>query len=108
MKNLYNGLEYFLTNIALDIIEDLPYEVKEVGIDLNVVYYPQLGYLICVPLGSDGQPLYSGTAAADDADDENRWDWMFGTDQSCYFKSDKMRALDDEIGDIFGLICGEL
>ncbi|KAF3913411.1 hypothetical protein ABW20_dc0109215 [Dactylellina cionopaga] len=103
MKDTYNGFEYILTEVAQNIIDDLPLEVKNMELDLNVVYYPQLGYLICIPLGQDGKPIYAGST--DDDEEENRWDWMFGTTQSSYYKSDKMRALDAELGDIFGNIC---
>ncbi|KAF3940947.1 hypothetical protein ABW19_dt0205564 [Dactylella cylindrospora] len=103
MKNLYNGLEHLLNEAAQDTIDGLPIDAKNMELDLSVVYYPQLGYLLCVPKGPDGRPIYSGSATEDD--DENAWTFMFSTDQSCYYKSDKMRALDEQLGDIFGLIC---
>ncbi|KAK6337597.1 MutS protein msh5 [Orbilia blumenaviensis] len=103
MKNTYNTFEHILGEVAKDIMSKLPPEIENAGLDLNVVYYPQLGYLICVPLGEDGNAVYSGSN--DENDIENKWDWMFRTPESSYFKSHRMRGLDEQFGDIFGHIC---
>ncbi|KAK6530659.1 MutS protein msh5 [Arthrobotrys megalospora] len=103
MKDTYSGFDHILTDFAKEIVNNLPLGVKSAVSNLNVVYYPQLGYLICVPLGQDGNPVYSGSNNDDDL--ANKWDWMFRTAQSSYFKSERMRNLDAQLGDIFGNIC---
>ncbi|EWC48920.1 hypothetical protein DRE_00225 [Drechslerella stenobrocha 248] len=104
MKDTYNSFDFILGNFAKNILEGLPPGVRDgTGLSLNVVYYPQLGYLICVPLGEDGRTLYAGSM--DEDDEGGRWDWMFGTQHSAYYKSEVMRGLDAELGDIFGDIC---
>ncbi|EPS45841.1 hypothetical protein H072_260 [Dactylellina haptotyla CBS 200.50] len=103
VKDTYNGFEYILSEVAQKVLDELPQEFRLLELDLNVVYYPQLGYLLCVPLGGDGMPVYSGPTGEDE--EANRWDWMFGTAQSSYYKNERMKALDAELGDIFGNIC---
>ncbi|KAJ6257392.1 hypothetical protein Dda_8281 [Drechslerella dactyloides] len=98
-KNTYNNFSQILTKAAEEIFESFPQDVQDLGMRPNVVYYPQLGYLLAVPLREDGQPVYSG-----DTDDENNWIWEFATDFAAYFKTNEMHQLNDEIGDVFNLI----
>ncbi|KAF3214919.1 MutS protein msh5, variant 2, partial [Orbilia oligospora] len=105
IKDTYNSFDYMLSDVAKEITNQLPPEIKTTGLNLNVVYYPQLGYLICIPLGSDKEPVYSGSNGDDDI--MNKWDWMFSTAHSAYFKSQRTRDLEENLGDIFGAICGK-
>ena len=61
-------------------------------LQLNVVYYPQIGYLIAIPTMNqlDGEAI----AAA------NGFEMFFSTERACYFKDEKMRELDAEMGDL--------
>ncbi|KAK6355697.1 MutS protein msh5 [Orbilia javanica] len=101
IKDTYNSFDYMLGDVAKEVMNELPPEVKATGLKLNVVYYPQLGYLICVPLGPDKEPVYSGS----NGDILNKWDWMFSTTHSSYFKNQRTRDLEESLGDIFGAIC---
>ncbi|KAF3218328.1 MutS protein msh5 [Orbilia oligospora] len=103
IKDTYNSFDYMLSDVAKEITNQLPPEIKTTGLNLNVIYYPQLGYLICIPLGSDKEPVYSGSNGDDDI--MNKWDWMFSTAHSAYFKSQRTRDLEENLGDIFGAIC---
>ncbi|KAF3312754.1 MutS protein msh5 [Orbilia oligospora] len=103
IKDTYNSFDYMLGDVAKDIMNQLPPKIKTTGLNLNVVYYPQLGYLICIPLGLDKEPVYSGSNDEDDI--MNKWDWMFSTAHSAYFKSQQTRDLEESLGDIFGAIC---
>ncbi|KAF3286925.1 MutS protein msh5 [Orbilia oligospora] len=103
IKDTYNSFDYMLGDVAKEIMNQLPPKIKTTGLNLNVVYYPQLGYLICIPLGPDKEPVYSGSNDEDDI--MNKWDWMFSTAHSAYFKSQRTRDLEESLGDIFGAIC---
>lgn len=54
-----------------------------------MIYFPQLGYLIATP---------------NDMLHPSDWELQFQTDSNSYYKNDKMRDLDQELGDIHGMI----
>jgi DNA mismatch repair protein MSH5 len=60
---------------------------------LNVVYFPQIGYLVAAPVLHQFEllGLFSG---------EEEWQLMFVTEKIAYFKCPLMRSLDNELGDI--------
>ncbi|KAI9001871.1 muts domain V-domain-containing protein [Hyaloraphidium curvatum] len=93
MKRTYEGLNDFLTSVAREMSEivDLP-----PGSTLNCIYFPQLGFLVTVPL----QPTWR-TAADFEIPGLQ---YQFCTANTVYYKSDRMRALDAELGDVHGLI----
>ncbi|KAK6500442.1 MutS protein msh5 [Arthrobotrys musiformis] len=103
-KNTYNSFDYILSEAAKSIIDEFPPDIKEmIGSQSNVVYYPQIGYMICVPLGPDRVPLYSGDPNPDDVD--KKWKWMFSTENCGYFKTLRTKELEETFGDVFGFIC---
>lgn len=53
---------------------------------LNIAYIPQIGFLLTLPhnVHIDGFEL------------------QFESDKTCFFKSERMRQLDNEIGDVYG------
>ncbi|KAJ5082300.1 DNA mismatch repair protein MutS core [Penicillium argentinense] len=93
MKDRYDGLNSLLKHVAIDIAMTIP---EDMEIDVNVIYFPQLGFNIAIPLNDREQPTYSGT------DD---WELVFTTENRAYFKDFRMRELDEKLGDIYGLIC---
>jgi DNA mismatch repair protein MSH5 len=95
MKDRFNGLDSLLKQVALDIASTIP---AELGIDVNVIYFPQLGFNISIPFDSRGNAAYDG---GDEA-----WEQMFTTENMVYFKDFRMREMDDNLGDIYGLVCG--
>lgn len=96
MKDRYDGLNSLLKNVALEIATTIP---EELDIDVNVIYFPQLGFNIAISLNDSGDPAYSG-AVGD-------WELVFTTETRAYFKDFRMRELDERLGDIYGLICGK-
>lgn len=96
MKDRYDGLNSLLKHVAIDIATTIP---EELDIDVNVIYFPQLGFNIAIPLRDRGQAAYSGPAGD--------WELVFVTETRAYFKDFRMRELDVKLGDIYGLICGK-
>ncbi|KAH1832602.1 hypothetical protein KXX35_007977 [Aspergillus fumigatus] len=94
MKDTYDGLNDLLKEVATEIATTIP---ESLDIDVNVIYFPQLGFNIAVPLNDMGEAAYSGTA-----DD---WELIFVTENRAYFKDFRMREMDQSLGDIYGLIC---
>ncbi|KAF9433070.1 MutS protein msh5 [Entomortierella beljakovae] len=50
MRHTYNGLDSFLSEIAKEISSTIPSDFTPT---INVIYFPQLGYLITVPMNPD-------------------------------------------------------
>ncbi|GIJ83914.1 mutS protein msh5 [Aspergillus pseudoviridinutans] len=94
MKDTYDGLNDLLKEVATEIAATIP---ESLDIDVNVIYFPQLGFNIAVPLNDRGDAAYSGIA-----DD---WELIFVTENRAYFKDFRMREMDQSLGDIYGLIC---
>lgn len=95
LKDRYNGLDSLLKQVAIDIAALIP---EELDIDINVIYFPQLGFNIAIPLDQTGRAAYDGDVEA--------WELMFVTENRAYFKDFRMREMDDKLGDMYGLICG--
>lgn len=96
IKDRYDGLNSLLKHVALDIAATIP---ATLDVDVNVIYFPQLGFNIAIPLDDHGAAAYTG------ADDE--WELMFITENRGYFKDFRMREMDEKLGDIYGIICGK-
>ncbi|RAH66189.1 MutS family protein MSH5 [Aspergillus aculeatinus CBS 121060] len=94
MKDNYDGLNSLLKKIAIEIAGEIP---EFYDIDVNVIYFPQLGFNIAIPLNQAGDAAYRGP--------EEEWDLMFFTENRAYFKDFRMREFDEKLGDIYGLIC---
>eukprot|EP00835_Amoeboradix_gromovi_P001398 NODE_63_length_25098_cov_0.440498.p2 type:complete len:759 gc:universal NODE_63_length_25098_cov_0.440498:21490-23766(+) len=60
---------------------------------LNVVYFPQLGFLTCLTFSNNVFP---------DAEilDQSPWNLQFESQNGIYFKNEQMVEMDDQIGDI--------
>ncbi|CAJ0825893.1 5140_t:CDS:10 [Entrophospora sp. SA101] len=87
MKRVYDGLDDFLSEVANEISTTIP---NEITTSLNVIYYPQLGYLIAIPLKLEWK---------DEKDFEfDGLYFQFNTSTTVYYKNDRMK------GDIHGLI----
>lgn len=98
LKRIYDGLDDLLGKVALAIVRTLP---QHVDVNLNVIYFPQLGFYITVPLDRlTRQAAYDGG--------EENWERMFTTQNSVYFKDWRMREMDESLGDVLGTIYGEL
>ncbi|KAG0226923.1 MutS protein msh5 [Mortierella sp. GBA43] len=81
MRQTYHGLDSFLSEIAKDISQTIPSDFTST---INVIYFPQLGYLITVPMNPS---------------------WK--TDQDFHLEGLSYQSiveLDEHLGDIHGLI----
>ncbi|KAK3841818.1 MAG: DNA mismatch repair protein MutS, partial [Linnemannia gamsii] len=93
MRQTYHGLDSFLSEIAKEISVTIPSDFTSV---INVIYFPQLGYLITVPRNPEWK-------SEDDYQLEG-FTVQFGTESTIYYKNAAMRELDEHLGDIHGLI----
>ncbi|KAK0569544.1 hypothetical protein OC861_000813 [Tilletia horrida] len=90
-KQLYAGLPDLLNKIAQDIRPDVDPTYSEI----SVCYFPQLGYLLAVPIVEQHRgnlPSLEG------------WEFQFSSENAMYFKGEKMRDLDVHLGDIHSFI----
>ena len=100
MKHIYDGLESLLARVADHINENV---VSLLGIqtDLNVIFFPQIGFLIAVDLDhGTGVGVCEGTQ-------DDPWERMFVTELVAYYKNKEVSEMDSYFGDIYGNICGE-
>ncbi|BFZ65463.1 chaperone ATPase hsp78 [Saitoella coloradoensis] len=100
MKHVYDGLDSMLAQAAAQLAERVPREVAGV---LNVIYFPQLGYLITVP-AADGEEGGGEGGGGGSLWEGEGWEFQFNTATCFYYKSVEMRELDEYFGDIHGLI----
>ena len=96
IKDIYDGMDDLLSKAAATIARILPADFEAC---LNVIYFPQLGYHITVPINAEtGQPVYDGG--------DTPWERMFTTQNQAYFKDNRMREMDEHLGDLWAMICG--
>lgn len=101
MKRTYDGIEDLLNQISQTIAADVP---QEYSLDLNVIFFPQIGFLISMPINAHtGKSNYEGSGP-----EERQWDRVFSTSSRVYYKDFRMRELDETLGDMYAIICGEL
>lgn len=96
MKDSYDGLNSLLKQVAVEIAATIP---ENFDIDVNVIYFPQLGFNIAIPLNERGEAAFDGS--------DSSWELIFVTENRAYFKDFRMIEMDKTLGDIYGLICGE-
>ena len=100
MKRTYDGIEDLLSKTSRAIAATIP---AHYDVDLSVVFYPQIGFLITVPLNPEtGRANYEGVH-----DDGGGWDAVFSSEKQIYFKDYRMRELDETLGDMYAVICGK-
>ena len=101
IKQTYNGVEDLLNRTSQSIAATIP---PQYSLDLNVIFFPQIGFLISLPIDPEsGNGNYEGGDT-----DEQRWDRIFSTSSRVYYKDYRMRELDDTLGDMYAIICGRL
>lgn len=90
-----------MTEVGQQIAKTVPMAVQAT---LNVIFFPQIGFLIAIPVDPQtGDAVYDGGMS----ENEN-WERLFSTENVVYFKSSQMREMDEYFGDVYGLICGNL
>ena len=101
MKQMYDGIEGLLNRISQEIASTVPVEFS---IDLSVIFFPQIGFLISVPMNSESyEGVYQGGH-----DEQSRWERIFSTRSRVYYKDFRMRDLDETLGDMYAVICGKV
>lgn len=95
IRKTYDNIEPLLASVAEKII-DSGYGFSE---PLNVIYFPQLGYLIVIST-KDVNIVETNFQSTD-----NQWSLIFSTETHNYYKNKDMRDMDLEYGDLFGIIC---
>ncbi|KAI9839819.1 MAG: hypothetical protein M1819_000009 [Sarea resinae] len=94
IKHTYDGIEGILTSVVRSLAQALP---DDVSVPLNVVFFPQLGFLITVPLDPEsGKAMYAGGMNG-----QEPWEKMFTSELQAYYKNDNMLEMDAHFGDIF-------
>jgi DNA mismatch repair protein MSH5 len=99
MKRIYDGIEDLLNETSRNIAATVPVQFS---LDLNVIFFPQIGFLISIPIEPQtGGRNYQGS-------EDSPWDRIFSTGSRVYYKDHRMRELDETIGDMYAVICGRL
>ncbi|KAL5113758.1 hypothetical protein ACEQ8H_008370 [Pleosporales sp. CAS-2024a] len=95
LKWTLDGLDDLLNEVAAKLSEKMPSDVRA---SLNVIYFPQIGFLVTVPFDPEtGNAVYAGGF-------DSVWVQMFTTDTQVYFKTSEMHEMDDHFGDVYGII----
>lgn len=100
MKQTYDGIEDLLNQTSKNIAATVP---AHYSLDLNVIFFPQIGFLISIPLNRNTD---RGNYEGGDSE-EDRWDRIFSTSSRVYYKDFRMRELDETLGDMYAIICGK-
>ena len=82
--------------MAVQVCPDLP---RQWHPKLNVVYFPQLGYLISLPLQDPSIVNQDYESAG--------LEFQFSTESTAFFKNSKMHDLDESLGDLHSIICDQ-
>ncbi|GAA5812728.1 hypothetical protein MFLAVUS_006186 [Mucor flavus] len=108
LREKYEALDNYLLQISQEISARLPVGL---GAVLNVVYFPQLGYLITLPQcranSGDDKSNSSGNSSRVGhyyAKYLSEFELQFTTTENMYYKNDRMKELDETIGDIHAMI----
>ena len=101
MKRFYAGIEDLLNRTSQDIARNIP---AQHSLDLNVIFFPQIGFLISMPIDPEtGRSNFEGGEGG-----EQPWERIFSTATRVYYKDFRMLELDDTFGDVYARICGTL
>ncbi|KAL8660590.1 MAG: hypothetical protein Q9202_006399 [Teloschistes flavicans] len=96
MKQTYDGIEDLLNMTSQSIAETVP---AQYSLDLNVIFFPQIGFLISIPIDPEtNRGNYEGADT-----DGGGWDRIFSTRSRVYYKDFRMRELDETLGDMHPL-----
>ena len=100
LRRTYDGLESLLGAVSQEIATTIP---ASLGIKLNVVFFPQIGFLVCLPKdASSGRAVWEGAPDGSEA-----WQLLFATEDHAYYKEYRTRELDSSPGDVWARLCGK-
>src|SRR6266498_5037018 len=98
MKQTYEGMGDLLEETAKKIASEIS---EEHNLDLNVIYFPQIGFLVTIPANNIDGLVEEGSL------DEGKWERMFTSNDRVYYKDFRTKEMDETLGDIWALICGK-
>ncbi|KAG7440868.1 uncharacterized protein BT62DRAFT_1080549 [Guyanagaster necrorhizus] len=93
-KLVYYGIDSVLSKVAQQMSQLVPADYAP---SLNIVYFPQLGFLVCIPMLKEWR-TEAGITVIDG------WTFQFSSESHVYFKSQEMHDMDAHIGDLHSLI----
>jgi DNA mismatch repair protein MSH5 len=100
LKRKYDGLEDLLNKTSKNIASSIP---DHFSLDLNVIFFPQIGFLISMPMGT-----VTGRAEYEGGDDGHpQWDRVFSTSLRVYYRDYRMEELNSHFGDMYAVICSK-
>lgn len=107
MRHLYAGMDSMLGEVARQI-SATAFLPDGTPAPLNVVYFPQIGYLISVPSVSRNMAGTGSSNSVDAGPDfvGEDWEFQFCTATMWYYKNPQMREMDEYFGDTYGMIGG--
>jgi DNA mismatch repair protein MSH5 len=99
-QRTYDGIEDMLSHVVNHVAAKIP---AELGWKINVIFFPQIGFLISTQMDEDTSPSepqehFNGPISDD------HWEKMFATETHVYYKNSNMTELDARFGDIYGNI----
>ena len=97
MKRAYDGMEDMLNRASQEIASKIP---GRRNVDLNVIFFPQIGFLISIPK----DPVHDVADYEGEAGEQ--WDRVFSSAERAYYKDFRMKDLDYIWGDVYAMICG--
>ncbi|KAI7898974.1 muts domain V-domain-containing protein [Cokeromyces recurvatus] len=104
LREKYNKLDDYLLQVSQEVSASLPVRL---GSALNVVYFPQLGYLITLPQSHLQRQSEKRDSDSNSSDYYQQYlvgfELQFTTLDNLYYKNDKTKELDKTIGDIHAL-----
>ncbi|KAF7193999.1 MutS protein-like 5 [Pseudocercospora fuligena] len=95
LRRSWAGIDDMLSEVAVVIANLVPTDIRS---QLNVVFFPQIGFLISICHEEDDVPVpYAGT-------EDDPWEKMFHSTDASYYKNAHMTEMDEQFGDIHGQI----
>jgi DNA mismatch repair protein MSH5 len=100
MRECYAGLDDFLTRVGVQEMNRIVAETSLRVPRLQIVYLPQVGYLVLLD-----HDFLSGEEASDEALASGGLEFMFSSpEHGGYFKNEQCYCLDVELGDVHGAL----
>ncbi|KAF2428685.1 hypothetical protein EJ08DRAFT_324329 [Tothia fuscella] len=97
MKREWDGLEDLLSQVSRAMEPRVPPTLRAT---LNVIYFPQVGFMLAVRKDEDDETDSFQSEGAIEG-----WEQIFTTESAKYYKSDEMQELDEKYGDMWTEIC---
>lgn len=97
VKDAYDSMDETLQQTAIETVPELLLPAGSPVPNLAIVYIPQLGFHVQLPLRPAADLMARGLGPD--------WERTFTTDTQAYFKNNRMRRMDGDLGDLWAIIC---